>query len=89
MPKIRKEWQVVPSNAALKKEMSAYLGVSEIITQVLINRGITDKDIAKDFLFGGSEKLGDPYLLKDMEKAEIQSFTMPIWIQLELKISAL
>ena len=68
MPKIRKEWQVVPSNAALKKEMSAYLGVSEIITQVLINRGITDKDIAKDFLFGGSEKLGDPYLLKDMEK---------------------
>lgn len=38
----------------------------------------------------------DPYnrknifaFIKDMEKAVIQSFTMPIWIQLESKISAL
>lgn len=69
MPKIRKVWRVIPSNLALKKEMSDSLGISEIITQVLINRGITDKKIANDFLFGGVEKLGDPYLLKDMEKA--------------------
>ncbi len=68
MPKMRKVWRVIPPHVTLKKEMSSHLGVSDIITQVLINRGITNKDIAKDFLFGGAEKLGDPYLLKDMEK---------------------
>ena len=69
MPKIRKLWRIPPSNDLFKKELSSSLGVSKSIAQVLINRGITDKDIANEFLFGGQEKLGNPYLLKDMDAA--------------------
>ncbi|AIF51457.1 single-stranded-DNA-specific exonuclease RecJ [Pelosinus sp. UFO1] len=69
MPKIRKSWRVMPENIPLKKELSNSLGISDIIAQVLVNRGIMDKSIAEEFLFGGQEKLSDPYLLKDMEKA--------------------
>jgi len=63
MPKIRKSWRVMPENIPLKKELSDSLGISDIIAQVLVNRGIMDKSIAEEFLFGGQEKLGDPYLL--------------------------
>lgn len=69
MPKIRKLWQIKPPNASLKQELSDSLGISDVIAQVLINRGIMDQDTAKEFLFGGVENLGDPYLLKDMDKA--------------------
>ncbi|MBC8015856.1 MAG: DHH family phosphoesterase, partial [Sporomusaceae bacterium] len=69
MPKIRKLWRVPPPNDLLKNELSSSLGVSSSIAQVLINRGITDQEIAKDFLFGGQEKLGNPCLLKDMDRA--------------------
>jgi single-stranded-DNA-specific exonuclease len=69
MPKIKKIWQVMPENAILKQELSNDLGISDVIAQVLVNRGIIDKSTAKDFLFGGQEKLDDPYLLKNMERA--------------------
>jgi single-stranded-DNA-specific exonuclease len=69
MPKIKKIWQLMPENTILKKELSNSLGISDVIAQVLVNRGIMDKSVAKEFLFGGQEKLGDPYLLRNMEKA--------------------
>lgn len=69
MPKIRKLWRVPPPNDLLKNELGSCLGVSGSIAQVLINRGITEQDIANEFLFGGQEKLGNPCLLKDMDSA--------------------
>lgn len=69
MPRMKTLWQVMPENSNVKQELSNVLGISDIIAQVLINRGIVDKKTAQEFLFGGIEKLGDPYLLKDMEKA--------------------
>ncbi|AJQ27825.1 single-stranded-DNA-specific exonuclease RecJ [Pelosinus fermentans] len=69
MPKVKPLWQVMPKNKNLRQELSNTLGISDIIAQVLINRGIVDTDTANDFLSGGIEKLADPYLLKGMEKA--------------------
>lgn len=69
MPKIKKTWKFMPENNILKEELSTNLGISDVIAQVLVNRGIIDKSTAKDFLFGGQENLNDPYLLKNMEKA--------------------
>lgn len=69
MPKIQKKWQIKPPSTTLKQELSSRLGISDVIAQVLINRGIVDPESANAFLFGGEERLGDPYLLKDMEKA--------------------
>ncbi|MDF2634946.1 MAG: single-stranded-DNA-specific exonuclease RecJ [Pelosinus sp.] len=62
----------MPENTNIRQELSTSLGISDIIAQVLVNRGILDKNTATDFLFGGQEKLGNPYLLKDMEKAVIR-----------------
>ena len=69
MPKIKKLWKVLPENTDIRQELSDHFGISDIIAQVLVNRGILDKNIAKDFLFGGQDQLGNPYLLKDIEKA--------------------
>lgn len=59
----------MPEDSILKKELSSNLGISDVIAQVLVNRGIINKSTAEEFLFGGQENLGDPYLLKDMKKA--------------------
>jgi single-stranded-DNA-specific exonuclease len=69
MPRIKKTWKLMPEDAVLKKELSSNLGISDVIAQVLVNRGIINKSTAEEFLFGGRENLGDPYLLKDMKKA--------------------
>ena len=68
MPRIKKIWKLMPENTILKQELSTNLGISDVIAQVLVNRGIIDKSTANNFLFGGHESLSDPYLLKNMEK---------------------
>jgi single-stranded-DNA-specific exonuclease len=45
------------------------LGVSEIIARLLINRGLTTPDLAKNFLNKSIDSLHDPMLMPDMEKA--------------------
>jgi len=53
----------------LKKQLSSSLNISQVIAQVLINRGLSDESQARNFLYGDIEKLGNPYLLKDMANA--------------------
>lgn len=72
MPKVKPLWQVMQKSTNLRQELSNALGISDIIAQVLINRGIVDTVTANDFLTGGIENLADAYLLKDMEKAVIR-----------------
>jgi len=69
MADIKRLWRIYPQNSALKQRLSEALGVSPALAQVLINRGLTDKDEARAFLQGGQECLLDPWLLKDMAKA--------------------
>lgn len=45
------------------------LGVSEIIARLLINRGLTTADLAKNFLNKSIDSLHDPMLMPDMDKA--------------------
>ncbi|MBW2650740.1 MAG: single-stranded-DNA-specific exonuclease RecJ, partial [Deltaproteobacteria bacterium] len=44
------------------------LGISSIVSQIMINRGITTPDDAKKFLFPSLEQLHNPFLMKDMER---------------------
>ncbi|MBW2599877.1 MAG: single-stranded-DNA-specific exonuclease RecJ, partial [Deltaproteobacteria bacterium] len=44
------------------------LDINPIISQILINRGITTTDRAKEFLFPSLKQLHSPSLMKDMEK---------------------
>lgn len=64
-----KSWRLVPGKQELREHLSKCLGISEVVAQLLINRGISTEQDAKTFLYAGSETLGNPFALKDMEKA--------------------
>ncbi|MGB3775368.1 MAG: single-stranded-DNA-specific exonuclease RecJ [Leeuwenhoekiella sp.] len=51
------------------KTLSKELGVSKIIAQMLIQRGITTFDEARKFFRPSLEDLHDPFLMKDMDLA--------------------
>src|SRR5690554_2319190 len=45
------------------------LGISEVTSRLLLNRGISQLKEAKDFLQPSIEQLHDPFLLADMDRA--------------------
>lgn len=69
MSKQRKLWRLAKTDSELKRCLAKKLNISEVIAQILINRGLRDEKMAAEFLYGDIENLYDPYLLKDMERA--------------------
>lgn len=69
MEKHTKIWRVPKPNQALQEIFSLRLGVSKVVAQILVNRGITTLYEAKMFLYGETSNLYDPFLMKDMDKA--------------------
>ena len=51
------------------RSLSESLGIDEILANLLVQRGITTYDEAKDFFRPSLEHLHDPFLMKDMDKA--------------------
>jgi len=49
--------------------LSESLGIDEILATLLVQRGITNYEEAKDFFRPSLEHLHDPFLMKDMDKA--------------------
>jgi single-stranded-DNA-specific exonuclease len=64
-----KIWRVVPACTELAARLAHSLGVSPVVAQVLVNRGIGDEAEARRFLHGGREVLPDPSLMLGMERA--------------------
>ena len=64
-----KKWVTPPLNVNLQTEISDALRISPILSQLLINRGLTDVDSAKTFLQSNLSLLSDPMLLPDIEKS--------------------
>lgn len=58
-----------PPNAALQQIIKNELGISCILAQLLINRGVTNIADAGEFLNTDLNNLLDPYLFADMHKA--------------------
>lgn len=52
-----------------KELLANELGISPILTQLLVQRGVTSFDEAKKFFRPQLADLHDPYLMKDMDKA--------------------
>jgi len=52
-----------------KNKLANDLGISSILTQLLVQRGITSFEDAKDFFRPQLSQLHDPFLMKDMQKA--------------------
>ncbi len=51
------------------RSLSESLGIDEILANLLVQRGITTYDEAKNFFRPTLEHLHDPFLMKDMDKA--------------------
>ena len=69
MAKNSKTWRLIPSQQELREKLSKSLGISAVVAQILINRGISCEQEARSFLSAEVEKLGNPFALKDMDKA--------------------
>ncbi|MDD5722474.1 MAG: single-stranded-DNA-specific exonuclease RecJ [Syntrophales bacterium] len=61
-------WKLPYTNKGAQSLLALELGIAPLISQILINRGITAPDDAKRFLFPSLEHLHNPFLMKDMEK---------------------
>ncbi len=63
------KWIFSPLNINLQTEISNALRVSPLLSQLLINRGLTDVRSAETFLQSNLSLLSDPMLLPDIEKS--------------------
>lgn len=66
---MQKVWNFRPIDAAKQKAFSAELGISPVLAQILLNRGITDKEESRRYLDARLEDCYDSFLLKGMQKA--------------------
>ncbi len=65
----RMKWVFSPQSDQLRDKIAHTLRISPIVSQVLINRGVTDVAAAKTFLRPQLSFLRDPALLPDIEKS--------------------
>lgn len=65
----QKKWIIPPLNINLQTEISNSLRISPVLSQLLINRGLTDVKSARTFIQPNLSLLSDPMLLPDMEKS--------------------
>jgi len=67
---IKKNWQLQPNPEKLKIEaLSQALNTDELISTLLVQRGIETFEAAKKFFRPDLNDLHDPFLMKDMDKA--------------------
>jgi single-stranded-DNA-specific exonuclease len=66
---MQKIWKINPPNKQQSFKLSSEMGISPILAQVLINRGIIDARQAHQYLSCDMKDLHDPFLLKGMDKA--------------------
>ena len=67
---IEKRWVVKPQgDRATVEALSAELGMSPVLTNLLVQRGIDTMEKAKKFFSPSLRDLHDPFLMKDMDKA--------------------
>ncbi|MDP8233940.1 MAG: single-stranded-DNA-specific exonuclease RecJ [Candidatus Saelkia tenebricola] len=64
-----KIWEVFPSDIQKIELFTKNLGISPVLSQLLLNRGIADLLGAEKFLFSSFYGLPDSFRLKDMAKA--------------------
>ncbi|MED4320260.1 DHH family phosphoesterase, partial [Weizmannia sp. CD-2023] len=65
----RTRWRVPEMEPKAAATISQQLNVSPLVSKLLVNRGITDVEEARSFLFHEGLAYYDPFLLHDMEKA--------------------
>ncbi len=62
-------WSLAPSQPLLASQLAAPLGISPLLAQCLLNRGLSEPDVIARFLQPRLKNLADPFLLPNMEQA--------------------
>src|ERR1700750_1111343 len=70
---MQKRWSVkeMPGEEAVKK-LSTELNIDDVLSTLLLHRGITSLDEARYFFRPDINHLHDPFLMQDMEKAVLR-----------------
>ena len=67
---IEKRWVVKPQGErSVVESLASHLGMSPVLTNLLVQRGIDTVEKAKKFFSPSLRDLHDPFLMKDMDKA--------------------
>ncbi|MBU0686985.1 MAG: single-stranded-DNA-specific exonuclease RecJ [Candidatus Margulisbacteria bacterium] len=74
MNSLTKRWEILPPDFDLSSKLSKELSVSHITAQILINRGITNAEQAKNFLSPKLTTLSDPLELPQIKEAAKRLF---------------
>ncbi len=65
-----KKWTLLdPQDDALVAQLAKKLNISIVLARLLVQRGVTTFEQARNFFRPSLEKLYDPFLMKDMDKA--------------------
>jgi len=62
-------WTVLPEKPELQEILQKELGISPLLSRLLVNRNITSPEDASKFLFSTLNDLTSPFLMKGMKKA--------------------
>ena len=63
-----RKWVINEFNKEKASCFADELGISPLVTGILLERGFSNTDEMKEFLYGSDEPFHDPFLLKDMDK---------------------
>lgn len=66
---MNKRWNILQANETDVNNLQQLLGINKTICKILVQRGINNFQEAKDYFRPQLNKLHDPYLMKDMDKA--------------------
>lgn len=66
---LEKRWNILPSDEDKAAHLQELLKINKTICSILVQRGITDFEAARDYFRPSLEKLHNPWLMKDMDKA--------------------
>ena len=66
MLKSKSRWVVRPSNIEKMNELVEKIGVSPLVSSLLVNRGLENPDESRAFLFSENQEFHDPFLIKNL-----------------------
>ncbi|HVT85361.1 MAG TPA: single-stranded-DNA-specific exonuclease RecJ [Chitinophagaceae bacterium] len=66
---MQKRWNILTADVSVTETLRQALKIHPAICKILVQRGITTFEDAKDFFRPQLEQLHDPWLMKDMDKA--------------------
>ena len=62
-------WDIKECNKEKASCFAAELGISPLVTGILLERGVDSIDAMRDSLYGSAQPFHDPFLLKDMQRS--------------------